>query len=355
MRRGIGHLAERSLAREYLRRLDARAVLEHYGAANCTETTNARDGTTEIVHSCLIDRVDPHHRNGDRYPSASCNVDKRLYVCYSGGWSGNLLRFIAAMEGADSLEDCLPVVAGFLAGATTPTEQFIAELERLLSGSGDQRVELPRLDERVLDGWRGHHPYLAERGISAEAAAELRIGYDPLANRVVFPHFVDGHLVGWQKRAIPDRPGRWRGSIAAQPKYKNSPGFPKNETVYHLDAARRFRCAVVVESPMSVARAVSLGLPNVVATFGAKVSRAQIALLADFGTVWVWCDGDPAGLAAERRIVEGLYRHTDVRVVVPDADGRDLADYPDLDSVLARLEGAVPAVLRMPEYMRRHR
>ena len=80
---------------DYKRRLDARQVLEHYGADNCMEQMG-RDGSTEIIHSCLLDRVEPHHRNGDQNPSAACNLDKKLYVCYNY-WGGDLFHFIAKM------------------------------------------------------------------------------------------------------------------------------------------------------------------------------------------------------------------------------------------------------------------
>ena len=95
---------------------------------------------------------------------------------------------------------------------------------------------------------------------------------------------------------------------------------------------------------MSVARAVSLGLPNVVATFGAKVSRRQIALLhRNFDTVYVWFDRDGAGLAGEKKLVEGLHRHTSVFVITPDG-GRDLGDA-DLEEIADQARTGGPAAL----------
>jgi DNA primase len=104
---------------------------------------------------------------------------------------------------------------------------------------------------------------------------------------------------------------------------------------------------VVVESPMSVAKAVTLGIPNVCATFGAKVTQHQIDLLKPFGTVTVWFDNDNAGRSGERKLVDGLYRHTDVRVVTPDF--RDLGDYTDANEVVTTILGARPAVLALAE------
>lgn len=353
MKTGLGDLAQRQTYAEYRRRLDARAVLEHYDAQNCSELSGT-DGTTEIVHSCLIDRVEPHHTNGDANPSACLNLEKKVYVCYGNGWSGDLFHLIAKMERKDTLAEALPAIGQFLVGATVQADKFLAELDQLLAAPGAGAIELPTYHERVLSPWELVHPYLyEERGISVEAATKLRLGFDERENRIVFPHFVDGNLLGWQKRTIPARPG-WPGTFPDYPKYRNSSGLPKSETLYNLDVARQYRGVIVVESPMSVARAVSLGFDNVVATFGAAISERQINQLKDFDTVWVWFDHDPSGFAGEGKAVLGLYRHAEVHVVVPD-HGRDLGDAASADEVLAKLAGAVPAALRLPKYKRRHR
>ncbi|QDH91790.1 DNA primase [Mycobacterium phage Phrappuccino] len=350
MKTGLRELANKALYEEYRRRLDPRAILEHYSAQNCSELGGS-EGTTEIVHSCLLDRVEPHHSNGDQSPSACLNIDKKLYVCYSNGWAGDLFHLVAKLEGKETLADALPVIGQFLTGTVSESDDLCARLEQLFARPDAALLDPPTYHERILDAWRGVHPYLYERGITDEAAAALRLGYDDRENRIVFPHFWDGKLVGWQKRTIPAR-AQWPGTWPDYPKYRNCSGMPKSETLYHYDAARAYTSAIIVESPMSVAKAVSLGLDNVVATFGAKVSEHQIAQMRDFKTVYVWFDSDPSGRAGERKIVEGLYRHVDVQVVLPEQD-KDLGDYDTLDEVLGMLSTAVPAALRRAQYPRK--
>ena len=336
------YLLSQEVHQDYLRRLDARAVLEHYGARNCSEQAGG-DGTTEIVHSCLLDQVEPHHSNGDEHPSAACNIDRKVYVCYSLGWGGNLFRLIQKMENKESLGDAIGTVGQFLTGATMDSQTVVAELDKLFNPTTlHDQIDLPAYSDRILDSWARPHPYWAVRGINAEAIEKLRLGYDEREGRIVFPHFVNGTLVGWQKRVIPGE------SKPDYPKYRNSSGFPKSETLYNLDIARRSPRVCAVESPMSVARAVSLGLPNVVATFGAKISDLQIAQLADFERVYVWFDRDGAGLAGEKKLVEGLHKRTEVFVVTPDG-GKDMGDA-DLDDIAIKLHNAVPASLRLGEY-----
>jgi len=338
---GFDSLLRQDTLQEYLRRLDARAVLEHYGARNCTEQAGG-DGTTEIVHSCLLDQVGPHHSNGDEHPSAACNIDKRAYVCYALGWGGSLFRLIQKLENKESLSETLGTVGQFLTGATQDSSTMLAELDKLFNPTLHSQIDLPAYSTKVLDGWSRPHPYWTARGITAEAIAALRLGYDEREGRIVFPHFVNGTLVGWQKRAIPGE------SKDEHPKYRNSSGFPKSETLYNLDIARLSPRVCVVESPMSVAHAMSLGIPNVVGSWGAKVSEMQLAFLRSFERVYVWFDRDAAGIAGEKKLVEGLYRHTDVYVVNPDR-GRDMADC-NLGEIETKLSEAVPAALRLGSY-----
>lgn len=346
MRVGLDFLVNKNLYREYKRRLNVREVLEHYNAENCYEITGA-DGTTEIVHSCLLDRVEPHHRNGDQNPSASVNVEKKAFVCYNY-WGGDIFHLILKMEQKENLGDIIPIVGEFLDGATSTSEDFLQEVDKLLSQENSFLLELPEYSSRVLNPWGFSHPYIRERGITLEASSKLQVGYDPDTNRIVFPHFWDGKLVGWQQRSIPPDP-RWPGSSPQLPKYKNSSGFPKSETIYGVQWLGTTNSVVVVESPMSVAKAHSLGVANVVATFGAKVSQNQIDFLKEFPEVIVWFDADNAGDLAARKVAKNLYRHTNVKLVVSE-EGKDLADYDSADQINRMIDSAVPAVLLLSKW-----
>lgn len=344
----LSRLGAEGRYRDYLRRLDARALLDHYGVQNDhEETTHA--GETEVIHSCLLDRVDRHHNNGDQNPSAACNLDRKLYICYSY-WGGDLFHLVMKLENKDSFEAILPVVAPFLAGAVAEPDDFLEELEGMLAGGTAYSASLPSYSDRVLAPWAFVHPYLHERGIDSETASRLKIGWREDDNRITIPHFWDGNLVGWQSRAVPDRPGLWPGTADPVPKYKSTPGFPKSDTLYH-DHSRPFPrggAVVVVESPFSVIKATALGLDTpVVATFGAKVSAAQTAMLSDFDDVVLWPDPDQAGQIMERTFARRLHRHPGLRVVDPDP-GKDMADCDTLSQLRAKIDSATPAVLREP-------
>lgn len=346
MKKGLQALADEKSLSEYRRRIDMESVLDHYGARN-TSRLQGVDGTTEIRHSCLLDTVDPHHNHGDENPSARANLDYKLYHCYTFG-GGDVFWFIMQMEQKETVREIIPILSKFLGEATESSADFLKELDGFFTKT-EVKTEIPTYSERVLKPWMKFHPYLSEvRGVSIEAASLLKVGYDDRDRRIVFPHFMEGKLVGWQKRAITD--DRWpltqpdeHGVMA---RWKSTASFPKSEWLYNLDRVRSSnrRTVVVVESPMSVLKAETLGLDSlVVATFGAKTSEKQAELLSTFEKVYVWFDHDPAGSAGERLLIERLWKRTQVLRVPPEID-KDLADYDTENEVLSRLSLSEPAV-----------
>lgn len=347
MKSGFNYLSDRALYKEYRRRTDPREVLAYYGADNVTE----KQGThgTELIHSCLLDRVEPHHRHGDSSPSASMNVDHKLYHCHSY-WGGDIFHFIMKMEKMDNFSQLVRFLIPFLSNEENPSEVFKKEIERLFSDTtGVYSLDLPRYSDKILKPWLVSHPYLREnRGVSVEASSKLKIGYDPGENRLVFPHYWQGQLVGYQKRAIPA--GRcWPASPSQYPKYKNSLSFPKSVTLYNYDRLEGEETVIVVESAMSVAKAHSLGIENVVSTFGASITDGQTALLRSFKNVVVWMDKDDGGYKGEKKLVNDLHKFTRVVVVEPEED-KDLGDYNSREEVEEKIESAVPAMLKLIKY-----
>lgn len=344
-----------ALHAEYLRRIDVEQVLDYYNAEH-----GYRRGDN-IIHSCLLDRVDPHHNNGDSNPSASANVEKKVYNCYTYG-GGDIFWLIAQMEGKEEFYEIVPMLGQFLTGGVETADDFLEELEKYFR-SERPAATATKYHERVLKQWAWYHPYLRDRGVTKEAAELLQIGYDEELVRITIPHWVDGKLLGWQKRSLSDP--RWpvtppepvrdeKGVIVRYvdppPKYKNSTDFPKNSTLYNRDRVRtrRERDVVVVESPMSVAIAETYGRTNVLCTFGAKVGDKQIELLREFDSVTVFFDHDDAGRRGAYRLLDGLYRHT-ATFHIPPEQGKDMADYSmsDLDRIMKSPEPGVLALMEL--------
>lgn len=361
--RGLEALVKRAetnkLRQEYLRRIDAEAVLEHYGAGN------AHRKGDEIIHSCLLDRVDPHHAHGDQNPSASINVSNKLYHCYSYG-GGDIFWLILKLEGKEEFWEIVPKLSPFLGSATQSAEDFLEEIGRFFR-TEEAEAATPIYNERVLRQWDLYHPYLRSRGISVEAAQRLWLGYDERRRRITIPHWVDGKLVGWQARAQTDR--RWPVTEVERrpdgspldggriPKYKNSSAFPKDTTIYNLDRVleRGYRDLIVVESAMSVAKAETLwsGEPDdplggVVSTFSGNVGRKQLERLRPFRSITVWFDDDYSGYHGAYTVLKGLYRFLTTYYIAP-AQDRDLGDIDDVSEARAMIDSRKIGVLALPE------
>lgn len=269
--------------------------------------------------------------------------------CYSY-WGGGIFNFMLKMEKKDDFTELIPILKPFLTGPEDNPETFKQELERIFSANANvYSIEIPSYSEAVLSPWMKSHPYLREvRGISVETSSKLKIGYDPVDNRIIFPHFWRSKLVGWQGRSIPSGP-YWPQTEPEWPKYKSTLSFPKSSTLYNYDRASEFERVIVVESPMSVAKAYEYGIENIVATFGAKVTEGQLSLLRDFEEVLVWMDSDGAGYQGEKKIVKSLYQNTRVRVIEPDLN-KDLADYTESSEVEEKIEDSVPALFKIAAY-----
>lgn len=358
----LGQLHEKNINdgryEEYKRRIDPQLVLDYYGAKNSSEIGD------EVLHSCLIDQVDPHHTNGDANPSAQMNLRKKLYVCHSYG-GGDVFWLIRTMEKKETFSEITPLLGKFLTGSTETKEDFMKELEGYFSSRQEiYEGPVPTYSERVLKQWSVTHPYLIkERGVSHEAATRLQVGYDHDDRRIVFPLFFKGRLVGWQKRAIPEGLG-YPPTVSSggyTPKYKNTPNFPKSRALYNYDMAvsRGREEVLVVESPMSCLKAESLTdgndiLAGTISTLGAKVSEQQAHYLRGFKKVYIFFDGDSAGQKGARYLTERLYRHTDCEVVEAE-EGKDLADYSTREEVLSLIERrSVPAFLQLAKWETKH-
>lgn len=351
----LEQLANKDKYEEYRRRIDPQLVLDHYGAQNASLIGD------EVLHSCLIDRVDPHHTNGDANPSARMSLSKKLYVCYSYG-GGDIFWLIRTLEGKETFAEIVPILGQFLTGSTESKEDFLKELEGYFRAEVDPEDEpIPTYSDRVLKQWAFTHPYLInQRGVTHEAATRLRVGYDLDERRIVFPLFFEGKLVGWQKRAVPGGlgyPATLEEKGGHLPKYKNTPGFPKSKALYNYDLVmeRGRKEVLVVESPMSCLKAESLTdgedlLAGTISTLGAKVSDLQASYLRRFDRVYVYFDADPAGQKGAKYLTERLYRHTDVWVVEAE-EGLDLADYNSKEEALGVIKRrSTPAFLQLAKW-----
>lgn len=314
-----------------------RSLLAEFGAVSVTVRGE------EMITRCVM----PWH--DDRHPSASLNYKKLVYKCLSCGASGGLLWLIGTVRNTSGKESRRWVEEQAGIGGSEFNFGSLLTLFDALYADGNKPAGLapiPTFSTKALEPWMAIHPWLTTgapdlgiegRGIPEQTLRDMRVGYEPRypmgagkpsSERIIIPHFWKSNLVGWQTRRL------WNDGT---PKYKSTPDFPKDRTIYDYDPKRRM--AVVVESPMSVLRHRH-HLP-IEATFGASVTDRQTRLIAAHEKVILWMDNDSAGWKAtggwdEKRIHlvglgERLQSYCEVAVV----DSPWAADAGDMDDETA--------------------
>jgi DNA primase len=304
--------------KELRKQLDFREVLRHYGAESKT-TGDQHHGFCPL----------PSHQGKRNSPSFSANIKRGIFHCFGCGEKGNVLDFAVLMErgnpenGEDVRRVASTLKERFLGGSEPPKKQKSDEEE----DAGDNAVVNAPLDFE-LKGIDPNHPYLPDRGFTPETIAYFGLGYCSrglLGNRIVIPlHNSQGRLVGYAGRVTDDE------SINEEnPKYK-FPGRRKRKEVVHefrkslllYNAHRIAEPAddlVVVEGFASVWWLWQAGIANVVASMGAACSEEQanmiVSLVSPSGRVWVFTDGDSAGVRCAESILVQVSPHRFTRWV----------------------------------------
>jgi len=290
------------------RAVSLEAVLRHY------QIPGLRRHRDQLQGCC------PIHR-GQRNDSFRAHLTKNIFQCFACHARGNVLDFVAAMEQCSIREAALRLQQWF--GVRVPG------LRLYPAAASRQQRELVRKEEGsnlplrfALTGVESNHPYLAQRGIDPDTAAQFGVGFYPgpglMSGRIVIPiRNRHGQLVAYAGRALDDRP----------PKYKLPVGFRKALELFNLQraVAAGGKTVIVVEGYFDCLRVHQAGFPAVVALMGSSLSAAQeSALLCHFERIVLMLDGDVAGRTASQAIaVQFSNRHSVQEIQLPDGSQPD--------------------------------
>lgn len=278
-----------------------------------------------------------NHKRGDRNPSFSINndFDHPSFGCYNcfvcGG--GTILHLVALLKEINT-DEAYEWIRTF-AHEAEDDDKFLEMLERASrEPKKHEPIPMPEYPNDTLFKYRFIHPWMKSQGMTEEAIKHFQIGYDEDKNAILIPHWWRGKLVGWQARTL----------TGEGPKYKNSQGFPKRNTLFNFDEQDGNEI-ILVESPKTAVILWGWGYHNVVATFGASLSKEQMMPLWKFDRILLWFDNDEAGTKATRTAIQYLERHCDVYVVPPvNIDKGDPADI-NPDAIPVYLQEAIPSAL----------
>lgn len=260
---------------------------------------------------------------------------KEHLACHSGSCAGarngriggNILDFVAAMEEC-SLRDAADKMVGWLGNPerAARVRPAIKQQELAREGQGSN----PAL-KFVLRGIDPTHPYLVDRGITAETSAAFGIGFygheGIMRGRIVIPiHNDAGELVAYAGRSID----------GTEPKYRFPTGFKKSLELFNLHRISKSGSVIVVEGFFDAMKVYQAGYQNVVALMGSTLPEPQERkLVRHFDDVILMLDGDRPGREATEKIAGVLGGKVQLLIArVPDGAQPDQLNAAELHRVL---------------------
>lgn len=309
-----------------------------------------------LRHYGVLDKLKPHGaglrgccpiHKGDDPKQFSVTLEKNAWNCFSQcKHGGNMLEFVMQMEDCGLNEAAWKVNEWFNLGLeaqavvrfrkepptakrtqapeaadntprpTTPTAKPASPPVTTQEPEAETGENEPK-DFFALTNLDTTHPYLTERGLSAETIAHFGIGYCPkgiMAGRIAIPiHNAAGQIVA--------NAGRWPGEpVEGKEKYRMPGKFKKTLEVFNYHRAAlepNTSPLLIVEGFFGVMHLWQLGLRRAAALMGWHMSERQESLIAKLVTpdsrIVLMLDNDEAGNSAREKIAPRLAAHCFVR------------------------------------------
>ena len=284
--------------------------------------------------------VCPFH--DDHSPSMSVSREKQIYTCFSCGATGNVFKFIQDYENISFIEavkKCSEMAGISIDIGHIKVKNKYQELYDIYELS--QKFYQNNINTKKGESAK---KYLYNRSLSDSVIKEFGIGLslnekdaltkllkskkyddntlirsglvnennyelnDVYRNRIMFPLYdLEGKIIGYNGRV-------YNGET--ENKYVNSKEtdiFKKRELLYNYhrakDEARKKKQIIIMEGPMDVIRASTIGIKNCVAALGTAFGKEQAMLVRKLSNNVVLCfDGDAAGLKATNGAIEELVK-----------------------------------------------
>ena len=288
--------------------------------------------------------VCPFH--DDHSPSMSVSKEKQIYTCFSCGATGNVFKFLQDYENISFMEavsKCAEI-AGISLSVPNQYERkknkyqelydiyevsqkfYQNNMNSIQAKEAKEYLYKRELDDSIIKEFgiglsladssmltkllkkkKYSDKDLLKSGLVGEASNKVDL-CDLYRNRIMFPlHDSRGYLVAYNGRA-------YHGETSN--KYintKETPIFKKREILYNYhrakEGARVKKEIIIMEGPMDVIRAYTIGITNVVASLGTAFGSEQAMLVRKLSNNVILCfDGDDAGLKATKSALEEFYK-----------------------------------------------
>lgn len=306
--------------------------------------------------------VCPFH--DDHSPSMSVSKERQIYTCFTCGATGNVFKFIQDYEHisfVEAVKKCADICGvelnikldnNDISNKKNKELYEIYELSQkfyqnnINSSYGKKAKEYlynrKLTDEDIkyfeiglsLDNYDMLTKLLQQKKYSDKDLLKSGIStsnengiYDIYRNRIMFPlHDPFGNVIGYNGRAYLE------GNTNKYVNSKETEIFKKRDFLYNYHRARASARdkdeIIIMEGPMDVIRANTIGIKNVVATLGTAFSSSQSNLIRRLSSNVILCfDGDEAGLKATKGAIEELTKVGITPKIVRLPDNQDPDDY----------------------------
>ncbi len=268
-----------------LERIDVLDFLEELGLRN------VEDKGTEIFYSCPF----PGHNHEDRNPSASMSTDGSTKAyCFSCGWRGNALRFLADYEGVSPLVAARWIRQRFGDDFLEPEGTVLQEIDSILNAETTEPskpeiiLDEEEVRRRTVDWVKVSEQhfldqpepffYMLNRGFDPKILIDYEIGWDHISQRITIPYRNEhGQFVGFKARAFDPK---------EQPRYKTLGGveygfktFPIGNYLWGLDSAPKNDHVFVVEGELNALSMRQRGYRATVGISGKRLTDQQVGLI----------------------------------------------------------------------------
>lgn len=253
-----------------------------------------------------------HEKGADKLPSSGVSIkpdDISIFNCLACGTKGPLSRLIEKYD-EKSGEDHSALVEeledGEYLGGNVPQwgSREKANAKEKYRVLGKEYLDL--YDPAV------GHPYLAERGISDEAAEVMQLKVDDADStgheRILFPVFTDqNELVGFTGRAVKER---------VDPRVRDYHGLQKRQCLLGIHLIKQEDpYIVIVEGLFDYAYMVQNDYPAVATMFAGLTSQQKAILISIGKPVILMYDNDLAGQDATDGAIKALRKYLPLRKV----------------------------------------
>jgi len=240
----------------------------------------------------------PFH--AEEHPSFTVYVETNSFYCFSCGVGGGALQLVSPLvDGVISWRDL-----GLWYGEELSPDKIPVRKTPPLSEIAS--LVMPQKVVALPNAQRSKDSFLATLGI-------LYIREGHLAGRHIIPIMLNGELIAYEAR---DFIGGLTPKVLIQPQ-----GVKVHSYLWNIDSIVPETPVIVVEGIKGAIAVMRFGYPNVVSSFGSKLSADQVSLLISKKPLEIILayDADTAGVAGAFNAITNLVAWADLYMVtLPD-------------------------------------